>query len=100
MHLGHSHIWGLSYGPIMFAFWVWVDFRASLRDRTLFKKSSSVSIPASSLVGHLASCLEGHFLRILFGRTLFEDCVRKDTFQKFKVKDVLYKLSPINFKMV
>ncbi len=25
-------------------------------------------------------CLEGHFLSIVFGRTLFKYCVRKDTF--------------------
>ena len=93
----------------MFALWVWVGFRASWRGGILSKKSSFVLIPALCLEGHIASRSEGHFLRILFGKTLFEDCVwkdtlhdyvRKDTFQKFKVKDVLYKLSPINFKMV
>ena len=89
-----------AYGPIMLALRVWVGFRASWRGGTFFKKSSFVSISASCSEGHLALCSEGHFWRILFGRTLFEDCVQKDTFQKFKEKDILYKLSPINFKMV
>ena len=73
-------------GPIMFALQVWVVFRASWRvpylRKGLAKKSCSVSIPASYLEGHLASCSEGHFLRTLFGRTLFEAYVWKDTFQK------------------
>ena len=63
---------------------------------TLFKKSSFVLMLASCSERHLGSCSEGHLLRILFERTLFEDCVwkdklhyvRKDTFQKV-MKDVL-----------
>ena len=87
-------------------FWVWLGvlsglgFRVNLMGGTLFKKSSFVSILALCSERHLASCLKQHFLGILFGRTLSEDCVRKDTFQEVKMKDVLYKLSLINFKMV
>ena len=82
----NSHIWGLR--PHYARPSGMGGFRASWRGGTLSKKSSFVSIPAS--------CSEGHF---------FEDCVWKDTlhylwkniFQKFEVRDVLYKLSPINF---
>ena len=31
------------------------------------------------MFGHIAACSEGHFLNIMFGRTLFEYYVRKDT---------------------
>ena len=68
----------------MLALWVWVDFKASWRVGNLFKKSSFLC-----LEGHLASRSEGHFLKIMFERTLFEDCVWKingtvyDSFNQF-----------------
>ena len=41
--------------------------------------SPDIGRSASYLEGHLASCSEGHFLRSLFGRTLFEAYVWQDT---------------------
>ena len=108
-NLRYLHIWGLQphyVRPLGMG-----RYRASWRGGTFFKKSSLVSISASYSEGHLALCSEGHFWRILFGRTLFEDCVRKDTFwalcleghialcsegqiSKYEKKYFLNKLSP------
>jgi len=85
-----------AYGPIMFALRVWVGFGASWKDGTFLRKA----------VFFNSSFMFGRTHCIMFGKTLFEDCVRKDTlhyvrkdtFQKVKVKDVLYKCPPINFK--
>ena len=68
-----------AYGLIRFALQVWVGFRASWRGGTLSKKSSFVSIPASCSEGHFVSIVFGRTHCIMFGRTLFEYCVRKDT---------------------
>ena len=56
-----------------------VGFGAVWRGGTLVKKRSFVS--TSALCSEQHSCSEGHFLRILFGRTFIEDCIRKDTCQ-------------------
>ena len=56
----------------LFALWVWVDFRACWRVRPLnMWKLYFVSIPAWCSKGQIVSCLEGHFLRVVLGRTLF-----------------------------
>ena len=96
-----------AYGPIMFALWVWVGFRASWSGWPLYENYSLNSnlIPACS-EGHMASCSEGHFLSVVLGRTLFECCVgkdtlhyvQKDTFQNMINKTFLSKLSHINLK--
>ena len=75
----------------MFALRVWVGFGASWRGGILLYL-------AIKLVHGKGS--EGHFLSIVFGRTLFEYGVRKDTFQNMINKNFLNKVSPINFKMV
>ena len=77
-HFLHTRIFG-AYGPIMLALRVWVGFRARWRGGTLSKKSSFVSIPASCSEGHFLSIVFGRTHCIMFGRTLFEYCVQKDT---------------------
>ena len=61
-----------AFGLIMFALWVWVGFGASWRGESLFLNSSFMlgKTHSSCLEGHMAACSEGHFLSIVFGRTL------------------------------
>ena len=64
-----------AYGPIMFALWVWVGFEASWRGGPLIENCNS-------------SFMFGRTHGIMFGRTLFEYCVRKDTLNYVR-KDTL-----------
>ena len=61
------HIWG--FGPIMFALQVCVGFGGV---NPYFLIPASCSEERIAHVWKDTSCSEGHFLSIVFGRTLFE----------------------------
>ena len=81
--VSYWHIWGLwAHYVSPSGTQVWVGFEASWRGEPLVINSSLMyrRTQSSCTEGHMAASSEGHFLSILFGRTLFEYCVWKDTF--------------------
>ena len=80
-HLYLTRIFG-AFGPIMFALWVLVGFEASWRGgEPLFFNSSFMF---------------GRTHGIMFGRTLFQYCVRKDTLHYVR-KDTFQNMMNKNF---